>query len=253
LMKFRSLITLNAVLVSLAIALMNFYFLHDLFYLILTFLLSLICSFLVFYFLMERYVYSKIKIIYKLIHHLKRGKDLKESLGEQISQDPIADVQKEVREWAIDKKKEIDTLKSQEKFRREFLSNISHEFKTPLFAIQGYLDALQEGLIEEDPILANDFLNKASNNLDRLSFLIKDIDEISKLESGQLSINFEQFDITVLIEEVLESFELKAQKHKISLSFRYKPKTYSLVFADREKIRQVLSNLISNSIKYGKE
>jgi len=202
---------------------------------------------------MERYVYSKIKIIYKLIHHLKRGKDLKESLGEQISQDPIADVQKEVREWAIDKKKEIDTLKSQEKFRREFLSNISHEFKTPLFAIQGYLDALQEGLIEEDPILANDFLNKASNNLDRLSFLIKDIDEISKLESGQLSINFEQFDITVLIEEVLESFELKAQKHKISLSFRYKPKTYSLVFADREKIRQVLSNLISNSIKYGKE
>lgn len=202
---------------------------------------------------MERYIYSKIKIIYKLIHHLKLGKDLKETLGEQVSADPIADVQKEVREWAIDKKKEIDTLKNQEKFRREFLSNISHEFKTPLFAIQGYIDALQDGLIEEDPILATNFLNKAANNLDRLSYLIKDIDEISKLESGELSINFQQFDISLLINEVTESLELKAQNYKIKLSFKDKPKGHTMVFADREKVRQVLVNLISNSIKYGKE
>src|SRR5690606_31217413 len=178
-MKFRSLIILNAVLVSLAIALVNFYFQQSLFYLAITFLISLVFSFGLFYFLMERYIYNIIKLFYKLIHHLKLGKDLKDIFGEQLSADPIADVQKEVREWAIDKKKEIDTLKNQEKFRREFLSNISHEFKTPLFAIQGYIDALQEGLIEEDPVLANNFLNKASNNLDRLSYLIKDIDEIS--------------------------------------------------------------------------
>src|SRR5690606_18097049 len=121
----------------------------------------------------------------------------------------------------------------------------------PLFAIQGYIDALQDGLIEDDPVLATNFLNKAANNLDRLSYLLKDIDEISKLESGQLSVNFMQFDISVLIHEVLESLEMKAKKHKIKLSFR--PKGHTSVYADREKIRQVLDNLISNSIKYGKE
>src|SRR5690606_11322789 len=252
-MKFRSLIILNAFLVAIALSSVNYYFQQSVFYLIITFTISLVVSFIVFYFLMERYVYNKIKIIYRLIHHLKLGSDSKDSLVDQASADPIADVQKEVQEWAINKKKEIDTLKNQEKFRREFLSNISHEFKTPLFAIQGYIDAIQDGLIEEDPILANNFLDKAAKNLDRLSYLIKDIDEISKLESGELSINFKQFDITVLISEVMESLEWKAQKHKIKLSFRERPKGQTMVTADREKIRQVIVNLLSNSIKYGKE
>src|SRR5690606_28716413 len=163
-----SLILLNAVLVSLTIALINLYFQHSVFYFLVTFGTSLVISFAIFYYLMDRYVYSKIKLIYKLIHNLKLGKDIKDALGEQISKDPISDVQKEVREWAIDKTHEINTLKNQEKFRREFLSNISHEFKTPLFAIQGYISAIQEGLIEEDPVLANKFLSKAAKNLDRL-------------------------------------------------------------------------------------
>lgn len=175
-MKFRSLVFLNAILVASAIALVSFFLKLELAQVALIFISSAIISFLIFYILIERYVYGKIKIIYKLIHHLKLGKDNKDTLAAQVSSDPIRDVQKEVREWARDKKLEIDALKSQEKYRREFLSNISHEFKTPLFAIQGYLDALQEGLIEEDPQLANKFLSKAANNLDRLSYLIKDID-----------------------------------------------------------------------------
>lgn len=252
-MKFRSLVFLNAILVASALALVSFFLKLELLDVVLIFICASLISFIIFYILMERYVYSKIKIIYKLIHHLKLGKDIKESLAEQVSSDPIGDVQKEVREWATDKKKEIDALKSQEKYRREFLSNISHEFKTPLFAIQGYIDALQDGLIEEDPKLANKFLDKAANNLDRLSYLIKDIDEISKLESGELSINFQQFDLSMLIHEVTESLELKAQKHKIKLRFNDKPKIQAMVNADREKVRQVLANLISNSIKYGKE
>src|SRR5690606_10421121 len=250
-MKFRSLIVLNASLVALALALVNYYFQKDYFDAFFTFVISLLVAFAVFYYLMERYLYSKIKIIYKLIHQLRLGNDLETGLAEQGRIDPLADVQKEVQEWAIDKKKEIELLKNQEKFRREFLSNISHEFKTPLFAIQGYIDALQDGLIEEDPKLAANFLNKAGKNLDRLSYLLKDIDEISKLESGQLSINFMQFDISVLIHEVIESFEIKAKHHKVKLSFR--PKGHTIVYADREKIRQVLNNLVSNSIKYGKE
>jgi|SRR5690606_34909195 len=252
-MKFRSLIFLNAILVASAVALVSFFLKLELLEIIAIFISAAIISFVIFYILMERYVYSKIKIIYKLIHHLKLGKDIKDTLAEQVSSDPIGDVQKEVREWATDKKKEIDALKSQEKYRREFLSNISHEFKTPLFAIQGYIDALQDGLIDEDTKLANKFLDKAANNLDRLSYLIKDIDEISKLESGELSINFQQFDLSILINEVIESLELKAQKHKIRLHFNDKPKTHSMVNADREKVRQVLANLLSNSIKYGKE
>lgn len=252
-MKFRSLVFLNAILVASAIALVSFFLKLELAQVALIFISSAIISFLIFYILIERYVYGKIKIIYKLIHHLKLGKDNKDTLAAQVSSDPIRDVQKEVREWARDKKLEIDALKSQEKYRREFLSNISHEFKTPLFAIQGYLDALQEGLIEEDPQLANKFLSKAANNLDRLSYLIKDIDEISKLESGELSINFQQFDLYTLINEVIESLELKAKKHKIKLYFNDKPKIHSMVNADREKIRQVLANLLSNSVKYGRE
>src|SRR5690606_17038883 len=165
---------------------------------------------------------------------------------------PINDVERQVRDWAKEKKREIDALKDQEKFRREFLANISHEFKTPLFAIQGYIDTLQDGLVQEDPAMAEQFLTKASQNLDRLMFLIKDLDEISRLESGQIPINYQKFDLTVLIKEVLESMEDKARAHHISLLFKEKYHSATVVRADREKIRQVLVNLISNSIKYGK-
>ncbi|HLT42993.1 MAG TPA: histidine kinase dimerization/phospho-acceptor domain-containing protein, partial [Sphingobacteriaceae bacterium] len=153
-MKFRSLISINALVVSLAIAIIVYYFQRSWLSLILAFGISFTASFLLFYYLMERYVYSKIKIIYKLIHRLKLGEDLKGALDGHISDDPINDVQEEVRQWAFDKKLEIDALKDQEKFRREFLNNVSHEFKTPLFAISGYLEAIQDGMMVEDPALA---------------------------------------------------------------------------------------------------
>src|SRR5690606_17056109 len=151
------------------------------------------------------------------------------------------------------KKTEIDALKNQEKFRREFLANISHEFKTPLFAVQGYIEALQDGLIEDDPDQARHFLDKASNNLDRLNYLIKDLDEISKLEQGVIPMNYTSFSLIQLIDEVLEGCEDKANAHDIQLIFKEKyHKESTLVRADREKIRQVLVNLIDNSFKYGK-
>src|SRR5690554_1084710 len=164
-MKFRSLISLNALIVSLALAFIVYYFQRDWISFLISFAISFSLSFFLFYYLMERYVYSKIKIIYKLIHHLKLGNDLKGALRTHLSDDPINDVQEEVRQWASDKKLEIDALKGQEKFRREFLNNVSHEFKTPLFAINGYLEALQDGMMEEDPKLAKNFLDKAAKNL----------------------------------------------------------------------------------------
>ncbi len=171
-------------------------------------------------------------------------------MGEYVSADPINDVELEVKEWAINKKSEIDSLKNQEQFRREFLANISHEFKTPLFAIQGYIEALQDG--QTNPEQSQKFLAKAAKNVDRLSYLIKDLDAISKLESGEIPVNFEVFDISSLIFEVLESMEAKAQKYDIQLIFKEKYNYVTRVYADREKIRQVLVNLIDNSFKYGK-
>src|SRR5471030_3206562 len=148
-MKFRVLVLINAAAVAITLSAVNFYFRHSWYDVTITFLVTLVTSFVVFYYLIEKYVYSKIKLIYKLIHNLKLGRDLRDALGEHISADPINDVEAEVKEWAREKKGEIDDLRKQEKFRRDFLSNISHEFKTPLFAIQGYIDAVMEDEFED--------------------------------------------------------------------------------------------------------
>lgn len=250
-MKLWVLVFINALAVALSLSIVNFYFQGKIIDSVITFSVSLFTSYLVFYYLIERFVYSKIKLIYKLIHNLKLGKDLKDALGEYVSADPINDVEQEVKDWARDKKSEIDQLKEQEKFRREFLANISHELKTPLFAIQGYIEALQEGDIE-DAELSKRFLEKASNNVERLASFIKDLDAISKLESGEIPVNYDEFDLVDLIQEVIDSLELKANKYHISIHFKEKYKGPTRVYADREKIRQVLVNLLSNSFKYGK-
>lgn len=251
-MKLRTLVFLNAFAVGISISVVNYYFQHNWYYFVYSFGISTSVSYLVFYYLIEKYVYSKVKLIYKMIHSLKLGKDLKDALGEYVSPDPINDVEQEVKEWAREKKSEIDDLKRTEKFRREFLSNISHEFKTPLFAIEGYVEALLDGGLE-DPELAKTFLEKVARNVDRLSFLIKDLNEISRLESGELPINYQKFELVSLIKEVMESLELKAKKYKINITFKEKYNQPTWVEADREKVRQVLVNLIDNSFKYGKE
>ena len=251
-MKLSVLVFFTALAVALSIGLVNFHFQGSLYYLSISFGISFITSFLVFYYLLEKYIYTKIKLIYKLIHNLKLGKDLKEALGEYKSSDPIGDVEQEVKEWAGAKKKEIDLLKKQEQFRKEFLSNVSHEFKTPLFAIQGYIETLQD-CIADDPEMAMTFLKKAENNVERLSYLINDLDAIAKLETGEMPINYEKFDFVPLAKEVMDALEDSANNHQITLSFKEKYTAPSVVFADREKVRQILINLIQNSIKYGNE
>ncbi len=252
-MKFRDLVFINALIGASAMAALTYYFSRDWMITLAVLVLSMVLGFSVSNYFFGRYINNKIKIIYKLIHHLKRGKDLKSAMGEKLSADLIRDVEQEVRDWAKAKAQEIDTLKEQEKFRREFLTNVSHEFKTPLFAIQGYLDALQEGLIEDDRELAQQFLDKASKNLDRLSYLIHDLDEISKLESGKFPVNYQIFDIATLVQEVMESMEDKAAPYQIQLVFKTKYQGSTLVSADRDKITQVLVNLLDNSFKYGKK
>ncbi|WP_410222222.1 sensor histidine kinase [Pedobacter sp.] len=251
-MKLWVLVFITALSVGLSISLVNFHFQGSWYYMLISFLISFTTSFIVFYYLLEKYIYSKVKLIYKMIHNLKLGKDLKEALGEYVSSDPINDVEHEVKEWAGAKKREIELLKRQEKFRREFLSNVSHEFKTPLFAIQGYIETLQD-CMTDDPEMALSFLKKAEKNVERLTYLISDLDAITKLETGEMPINYQRFDFAVLAKEVIELLQDRAQKRQISLYIKDKYTTPSFVNADREKIRQVLINLIENSIKYGKE
>jgi two-component system phosphate regulon sensor histidine kinase PhoR len=251
-MKLSVLVLITALAVGLSIGLVNFHFQGSWYYLIISFGISFVTSFIVFYYLFEKYIYNKIKLIYKLIHNLKLGKDLKDALGEYVSADPINDVEQEVKEWAGAKKQEIDLLKKQEQFRKEFLSNVSHEFKTPLFAIQGYIETIQDCIVD-DPDQALIFLKKAGNNAERLSYLINDLDVISKLETGELPINYQKFDFVLLAKEVMESLEDKAKVKNVDLRFKEKYTSATLVNADREKIRTVLINLLVNSLKYSVE
>ena len=250
-MKLSVLVLITAFAVALSIGLVNYYFQHSWYFMLISFGVSFFTSFIVFYYLLEKYIYSKVVLIYKMIHNLKLGKDLKDALGEYVSSDPINDVEQEVKEWAGAKKREIDVLRKQEQFRREFLSNVSHEFKTPLFAIQGYIETLQDCIVD-DPEMATKFLKKAANNVDRLSYLINDLDSISKLESGEIPINYQKFDFVGLAKEVMEGLEDNAKNKNIKLSFKEKYTSPAYVKADREKIRQVMINLVQNSLKYGK-
>src|SRR5690606_5040526 len=160
-MNFRLLVFYISAVIAFSLASLSYFYAQDWQQALLILAISLVVSFIILTNVLLHHIHSRISNIYKLIRSLKLGKDMKVVLAEHASEDPILNTEKEVREWAIQKSSEIDQLKAQEKFRREFLSNISHEFKTPLFAIQGYIETLKDGMIEEDVEMANNFLNKA--------------------------------------------------------------------------------------------
>ena len=159
-------------------------------------------------------------------------------------------VNEEVLKWAVDKKMEIETLKKLEKFRREFLGNVSHELKTPITNIQGYVLTLLEGGIDEDEINKK-YLTRTEKNINRMIEIVNDLEEITKLETGELKLHFSNFDMVQLTKEVIDILELKKLEANVEISFA---EQYSQIFvnADRENIKKVLTNLIENSIKYSK-
>lgn len=161
------------------------------------------------------------------------------------------EVREDVEAWAEQRSKEVEVLRQNETFRKEFLQNLSHEFKTPVFAIQGYVDTLLQGAMD-NPETNKRFLEKTAKNTERLVTLLKDLDEISKLERGELKLHQQYFVIQDLIKEVFENLFWKAEQDNISFSFKKGCEQPLTVFADKEKIRQVISNLVDNSIKYGR-
>lgn len=163
----------------------------------------------------------------------------------------LATLTNEVKKFAIDKKLEIEALKIREEYRREFLGNISHELKTPLFTVQGYLSTLTDGAYKDKKILLK-YLERAEKGVERLLIITRDLDMIAKLETGTLHLDYSAFDIVTLIQGVIDLYELKAKSKGISIGFDLKYKPIE-VFADKEKIQQVVSNLVDNSIKYGKK
>jgi two-component system phosphate regulon sensor histidine kinase PhoR len=164
----------------------------------------------------------------------------------------MATLTKQVKKFATDKKLEIETLKVREEYRREFLGNVSHELKTPLFTVQGYLSTLLDGAIN-DKNVRKKYLERAEKGVERLIYIVEDLDMISKLEMGDLNLELTRFDIVELIQSVFDLLEMKADKKNIILMFDRKYNKAIKVFADKEKIQQVLTNLVMNSIKYGKE
>jgi two-component system phosphate regulon sensor histidine kinase PhoR len=164
----------------------------------------------------------------------------------------IDEVQQDVEEWASQQKEEMEILKSNENYRREFLQNLSHEFKTPIFAIQGYVDTLLEGALN-NPAVNKRFLENTAKNVDRMVNLVSQLDEISKLESGEQPLNKSNFIIQELVKEVCESLSIKISERLIKCSIKKGCEVPVSVFADKEKIKQVLTNLVSNATKYGKD
>ena len=215
-------------------------------------LLFFIGSYALFLYTLQNFIYRKIKLIYKFIYQTKASKREETYYKYILPQKSIDEVREDVEKWAEQRQGEIELLKANEAYRKEFLQNLAHELKTPIFAIQGYIDTLLDGAAESPDILKR-FLQKTGRNAERLVNLIHDLDEISKLESGEQPLYKQNFIIHDLIKEVFETLYLKAQNKRIKCSIKKGTEQPVAVFGDKEKIRQVLINLIDNAIKYGDE
>jgi two-component system, OmpR family, phosphate regulon sensor histidine kinase PhoR len=222
---------------------------------ILSFFLIFPATFLTSYFgfriAIEQFIYKKIKLIYRTIHNLKLNKEQKQN-DINLNTDVLSQVKEEVEEWDKTNKQEIKRLQGLENYRRDFVGNVSHELKTPIFSIQGYLLTLLEGGIYDEKININ-YLEKASKGVDRMIALIEDLDQIAKLETESIEMNISKFDLVELIAEVISSLEMQAKANNVTIRFVEKPTKPIKVLADYTKINQVLVNLIVNSIRYGKE
>ncbi len=220
-------------------------------YMIIMFFVLLISAYLVIYYLLEKLITQKIRLLYRTIHNFKinRG-DFPLSMNEDV----LGKTEKEVLDWVDKSREEIEKLRLQEEFRREFLGNLSHELKTPIFSIQGYILTLLEGGLEDENI-NRAFLERASKGVDRVTGMIEDLDLITRIESEELELNTAKVNIVDLAREIVESFEIKAQKRNVKLSLDWKRigSQEINVLCDRDKIGQVLSNIINNSINYGVE
>ena len=209
-------------------------------------ILLFIFSFIIIQYRVEKFIYKRVQKIYKSISIL----DVKE-LDKQSITSNMETLSKNLKRFSEDKLLEIKLLKNRELYRREFLGNIAHELKTPLFTVQGYLLTLLDGGMDDENVRVK-YLERANNGVDRLNHIVKDLDMISKLETGDLSLAYSNFDIINLVEGVFNLLEIESKKRNVTLRFNRMYEFPIVVNADKDRIQQVLINLIMNAIYYGK-
>lgn len=209
--------------------------------------LFFVISFVTLQLRIEKFIYKRIKKIYDDVELLESS-----IVPSYPVTTDMRTLTAEIEKFAKDKKIEIDTLKIREEYRKDFLGNVSHELKTPLFTVQGYIETLLDGAID-DKNVRKKYLIRANKAVDRLIYIVKDLDLITKLEVGDLNLEKKSFNIIELIQSVFDLLEMKAAKKNITLTFDTVYPKPIFVYADKEKIQQVLANLLVNSIKYGNE
>ncbi|WP_296684728.1 ATP-binding protein [Flavobacterium sp.] len=212
----------------------------------LLFLLTVVFSFIILQYRAERFIYNRIKKIYDDVALLESS-----PFANQPITTDMETLSRKVKKFAADKKLEIEMLQVREEYRREFLGNVSHELKTPLFTVQGYIDTLLDGAMEDETIRKK-YLKRAEKGVERLIYIVEDLDMITKLESGELHLEISEFDIIELIQSVFDLLEMKAEKKKIKFHLENNDASV-YVRGDKGKLQQVIQNLLVNSIKYGKE
>lgn len=210
-------------------------------------LLAFLSSFFIIQLRVEKFIYKRVKKIYDNVSLLESS-----SLTTRTVNTDMKTLTEEIEKFAKDRRIEIDTLKIREEYRKEFLGNVSHELKTPLFTVQGYILTLLDGALEDKNVLKK-YLQRTNKSVERLLYIVKDLDLITKLEVGDLRLELKDFDIIELIQNVFDLLEMKASKKNITLTFDMDDYDPTYVSADRERIQQVITNLLANSIKYGQE
>ncbi len=209
-----------------------------------------ILSFFVVFYAIESFIYRRIKLIYKIISKAKFTKDIT-ALRMDMSRDVIHDVEEDIIRNISDEVKEFENLKKLEEYRKQFLGNVSHELKTPIFNIQGYLEALIDGGLKDETINMN-YLQRAISNVERMNDMVSDLEMISRIEDGKLKLDAEKFSLNDLVAEVIDSFSILTQKTEIDVKMKKGSLSSCIVYADKNRVRQVIVNLLSNAINYNK-
>ncbi len=242
---------ITSVAVTAAVTAVHYYFAESFGWIetAVVFIAAFAVSWIIFYKSLQQFISNKIKLIFRNMHSMRVER---KNFKLDMRKDVLGDVNKTVVNWAEDKMAEIKDLKEKENFRKEFVGNVAHELKTPIFSIQGYILTLLEGAIE-DPNFNKKFLMKAAKSVERMTMIIEDLDTITQFESGNLSLDIEKIDIVELTREVLDIRDNEAETKGITLGFNKPYDRPIFVKADSFRISQVLTNLITNSIKYGKE
>jgi two-component system phosphate regulon sensor histidine kinase PhoR len=219
--------------------------------LLVAFIVSFLTSYLLTFAVLEFLIFREINKIYKMMNKLRKKEFSGISREKSGMLNPLQNINEEIFSFATLKQKEIDELKKLEAFRKEFIADVSHELKTPIFAAQGFVHTLLDGAVN-DKNVRNKFLRKAAKSLDGLDALVHDLLTLSQIETGDIKMHFEHIDLFRLCQDVVELFEEKADKKKINLAFQ-KTNHKVMVFADRQRITQVVTNLVSNAINYTPE